>query len=216
MGPHVTADLEQPGFYPAGGGRFRVHIQPARELAGFDLCERGEIVSRQARVLLANLPEHVARRELETIRDKLGWDESTCVIVPVRSAGAGNVLLLTIAGEHVTEVFCGFGREGVAAEHVARDVVTEVRAYLKANVPVGPYLADQWMLPLGISAMSRDASSPTPRGGTYRTVSLTRHSTTHIDLLREFLGVEIEVEKHSTGICTVRIGPGGQEAHDGR
>src|SRR4029077_3979436 len=52
MGPHVKVELEQAGFYPAGGGRFRVHVQPARKLTGFDLRERGEIVSRQARVLL--------------------------------------------------------------------------------------------------------------------------------------------------------------------
>jgi RNA 3'-terminal phosphate cyclase (ATP) len=208
MGPQVTAELDQAGFYPAGGGRFRVQIQPARELAGFDLCDRGEFVSRQARVLLSKLPEHIAHRELETVRDKLGWDEATCAIVPVRSVGPGNALVLTINSEHVTEVFCGFGREGVAAEHVARDVVKEVRTYLKANVPVGPYLADQLMLPLGISAMVRDTSSQTPRGGTYRTVSLTRHSTTHIDLLREFLAVRIDVEKHTGGAYTVRIAPG--------
>ena len=29
MGPRVEVELEQHGFYPAGGGRYRVHIQPA-------------------------------------------------------------------------------------------------------------------------------------------------------------------------------------------
>src|SRR6516225_361743 len=33
MGPHVEVELDRHGFYPAGGGRFRVHIQPARMLS---------------------------------------------------------------------------------------------------------------------------------------------------------------------------------------
>ncbi len=203
MGPHVEIEIERHGFFPAGGGRFRVHIQPARLLAGFDLCERGEIVARQARVVLSNLSEHIARRELETIREKLGWTESDCAIEEVRSAGPGNAVLIAVASEYVTEVFSGFGRQGVKAEQVAGGVVSQVREYLKAGVPVGPYLADQWMLPLGISAWQS-------AGGSYRTLSPTRHSTTHIELLREFLGVAIHAEKSpDAGGCTVRIAPRG-------
>jgi RNA 3'-terminal phosphate cyclase (ATP) len=32
MGPTITATLERPGFYPAGGGKFMVTIKPARRL----------------------------------------------------------------------------------------------------------------------------------------------------------------------------------------
>lgn len=37
MGPRCTATLERPGFFPAGGGRFRVEIEPAE---GFGRLER--------------------------------------------------------------------------------------------------------------------------------------------------------------------------------
>ncbi len=130
MGPHVEVELERAGFYPAGGGRFRVHVQPSHSLVGFDLCERGEIVvSRQARVLLSNLPEHIARRELETIRQKLGWEEGTCTIEKVQSPGPGNAVVVSVASEHATEVFCGFGPAGRVKEpeQIAGDVVKQVR-----------------------------------------------------------------------------------------
>jgi RNA 3'-terminal phosphate cyclase (ATP) len=199
MGPHVEVEIERHGFFPAGGGRFRVHIQPARSLAGFDLYERGEVVTRRARVVMSDLPEHIARRELDTIRDKLGWAESDCAIDNVQSAGPGNAMLISIGSEHVTEVFSGFGRQGVKAEQVAGDVIKQVREYLKADAPVGPYLADQLMLPLGISAWQS-------AGGSYRTLPLTRHATTHVELLREFLGVAIHVKKSSDGgRCTVLV-----------
>jgi RNA 3'-terminal phosphate cyclase (ATP) len=220
MGPHVELELERAGFFPAGGGRIRAHVQPARSLGGFNLGERGEIVSRQARVLLSDLPDQIARRELQTIRQQLGWDDGDCTIEHVQSAGPGNALLISVASEHVAEVFSGFGRKGVKAEQVAGDVVKEVRAYMRAGVPVGPHLADQLMLPLGISAwlepqeprlQAAEGSMPSdgsiPRGGSYRTQALTGHSTTHIELLRKFLGVAIDVAKSPDGNCTVHIAP---------
>jgi RNA 3'-terminal phosphate cyclase (ATP) len=133
----------------------------------------------------------------------------------IRSAGPGNVVFLELESAHVTEVFTGFGQHGVKAERVAGEAVKQMREYLKADVPVGPYLADQLMLPLGISAWQKDddlaesaASGRTrQRGGAYRTLPLSRHATTHIDLLREFLGVTIELEESpSRDQYTVRVG----------
>ena len=45
MGPRVSARLVRPGFYPAGGGRIEVEIEPLRQLARLDLLERGELRS---------------------------------------------------------------------------------------------------------------------------------------------------------------------------
>lgn len=205
MGPRVSLVLDRPGFYPAGGGRFTVHIQPAPALAGFDLLERGETRAQGVRVLLANLPEHIARREVETILDKTGWDADCCRIDQLAAAGPGNVVSLEVASEHVTEVFTAFGRQGVRAEQVAADVVRQWRAYVRSGVPVGPYLADQLLLPLGVSAWQAE-NGDRQRGGAFRTLPLTRHSTTHIDVLRAFLDVSISVETTNES-SLVRVGP---------
>src|SRR5262245_53314739 len=246
MGPHVSAELERRGFYPAGGGRFRVHIEPADRLCGFDLLERGEIVARRARILLANLPAHIARRELATSGHRTGWESGSCQVEEVQSGGAGNGRLLELESEHVTEIFTGIGRQGVKAEKVAGDAVRKMLEYVEADVPVGKHLADQLLLPLGISAWhgkeqsaqgDAGVSSHTggsvsllgcgvqvargresrPKGGTpakasrpggaFRTLVLSGHATTHIDLLRQFLGVTISIEESgSHGACTVRVG----------
>src|SRR5215216_3269986 len=51
MGPKVEAEMERPGFYPAGGGRFHLKIEPRASLARLDLIERGAVRGRLARAL---------------------------------------------------------------------------------------------------------------------------------------------------------------------
>ena len=115
------------------------------------------------------------------------------------SAGAdidvlkGNAIILEVHSEHVTEVFTGIGRRGIPAEHVAEEALNEMREYLEAGVPVGYHLADQLMLPLGIAAWQ------TGQGGRFRTLPLTLHSTTHMDILRTFLNCQITSEIDGNG-----------------
>ena len=161
MGPTVDTQLVRPGFYPAGGGQFIVRIRPARQLGRLEITERGEIHARRVRALVANLPRQIAERECRTIARKTGWDEGCFAVEEVRgSRGPGNVVLIELESEHLTEVFTGFGQIGVRAEAVAMRVLDEARAYLAAGVPVGKYLADQLLLPLGIGAhLARGAAS---------------------------------------------------------
>jgi len=206
MGPRVSARLDRPGFYPAGGGQVVVNIQPAPALCEFSLLQRGELVSTQARVLLSRLPRNIATRELDTIEKKLHWRSQQCVIEEVKAAGPGNVLMLEVGSQHVTELFTAFGRLGVRAEQVAREAIAEVKAYLATDAPVGPHLADQLLLPLGISAWQAAQRGDANGGGTFRTLALTDHSTTHIEVLRMILGVQIDVEPSGDdGTCTVRV-----------
>ena len=65
-------------------------------------------------------------------------------------------------------------------ETVARRVATQVRRYLDKEVPVGPHLADQLVLPLALAG-----------GGKFRTLTLTGHAKTNIEVIRKFLPVKI-------------------------
>jgi RNA 3'-terminal phosphate cyclase (ATP) len=201
MGPNVTAELERPGFFPAGGGRFRVNVQPAPSWRGFSLIERGRLLERRVRAVVAGLPRHIAERECEWIARKSRWPAKCFQVDELpESYGPGNVVMVELGSQYVTELFTGFGQRGVRAEQVANAVWTAVRAYLKSSAPVGPHLADQLLLPLGICAYLGGG------GGTFRTMRLTRHSTTHIEILRQFLDVKVHVETRNRDECCVRIG----------
>src|ERR671939_928022 len=73
MGPSVSVELQRYGFYPPGGGRFNVYVEPAPELRRLDLLERGALLSERARALVVNLPPHVGERELAVASEQLGW-----------------------------------------------------------------------------------------------------------------------------------------------
>jgi len=207
MGPHVRAELSRYGFYPAGGGKFTVWIKPAAALTGFDLLDRGEITSHRARAIVANLPRHIAEREMRTIAGKTNWEKRCFAVEEVTdAAGPGNIVLIELESPHVTEVFSGFGRHGVRAERVAADVLKEAREYEEANVPVGPHLADQLMLPLGVSAY-QNVPTAGQVGGAFRTLSLSTHARTHLDVLRQMLEIKTDVIEGDES-CIVKLGSG--------
>ena len=192
MGPQVTARLERPGFHPAGGGRFVVSIEPTKTLKGLSLIDRGEFKHHSATALTANLPRHIARREVETILEKMNWSQTCGFVEEVEASGPGNIVFTRLDYENVSEVFSSFGRVGATAESVAKEVVRDTRNYLKVDAPVGTYLSDQIMLPMGISTWQSQADV-VPQTNSFRTLPLTRHSTTHIDLLKSLLGIAINV-----------------------
>jgi RNA 3'-terminal phosphate cyclase (ATP) len=200
LGPRVEACLERPGFYPAGGGCFTVQIQPVAQLGRLELVERGEIIARRVRAVVANLPRHIAERECRAIAKKTSWDESCFAVEEVKnSRGPGNVVMIDLESAALTEVFVGFGQMGVRAEEVAMQALKPARDYLAAGVPVCEHLADQLMVVLGIGA------SQGTGGGTFRTLALSRHATTNLEILRHFLDIDIQVEANGRDDCMVRI-----------
>lgn len=201
LGPRVETRLIRPGFFPAGGGAWSVTIHPCRQLAPLTLLERGPITARRVRAVVANLPRHIAERECRTIAERSQWDETCFAIEEVRDTpGPGNVVLIEVEAAHVTELLTGFGQKGVRAEEVAARVWDETQRYLASGVPVGEHLADQLLLPLGIGAYQGTG------GGSFRTLRLSPHATTHIAILRQLLEVDVRIEQQAPDDCTVRVG----------
>ncbi|WP_020587862.1 RNA 3'-terminal phosphate cyclase [Desulfobacter curvatus] len=178
MGPTVSASLIRPGFYPAGGGKIKVEITPS-PLGEIDLTQRGEILNKTAKAFVANLPENIAAREIKIVKKLLGWEDCEIVNIPY-SHGPGNVLTLSVESENLTEVFTGFGVKGVTAEKVAKRCVGQVKSYLAADAPVGKHLADQLLIPLAMAG-----------GGTFITQPPSRHTMTNIEVVKQFLDLNI-------------------------
>jgi len=175
MGFRVEAQIERYGFFPAGGGRFTVRIQPAVELRPLELLERGEVRVRRGRILKSRLPDRIAERERDVILKGTGWPPDSVVIESVESPGPGNAVLIEVECDALTEVFSYFGEFGVRAEAIADHVIKEYRPWLASAVPVDRHLADQLLLPMALA-----------RGGSFYTMPLSSHSTTNMTSLRDF------------------------------
>lgn len=194
LGPKVRVKLDRHGFYPAGGGKLRVTIEPASSLTRLDLVERGGTLRLSATALVANLPLHVAERELKVLKRELDLGTESLHVEEVKSHGPGNAVFVQVESAHLVEVFTGFGAPGVRAEAVAHQLAKEVKRYLAAEVPVGEHLADQLLLPLVLAG-----------GGSFVTLPLSSHALTNIEVVKLFLPVEVKVEPVSEAAVKVSV-----------
>lgn len=187
MGADVKVTLEKYGFYPAGGGRIVARILPWKVFRPLELLERGKLMSRQAIALIANLPPNIMMRELETIQGFLGLADDDLLPQEIKGAhGPGNTVAVQMNFEHVSEFFTGFGELNVRAETVATRVAKDARSYHASLAAVGPHLADQLLLPMAVVGQ-----------GAFVASRMTAHCRTNIDIIRNFLPVDIHVEKNS-------------------
>ncbi|MBA3684620.1 MAG: RNA 3'-terminal phosphate cyclase [Planctomycetes bacterium] len=197
IGAQVELRLVRHGFYPAGGGTIIAQIQPLAQAKSLDLRERGRFVSRRAEAWVANLPIAIAEREMRTVQSKLRWSADDCHARVVESCdGPGNVVIVTVAHQRVTEVTSAFGAVRVPAEDVARRAAQEMRRWLEAEAPVGEHLADQLLLPLAIAA-----------GGAFRTVRPSEHLTTNAAVIARFLGERVTLRELCPDDWLVGVAP---------
>lgn len=176
-GAKVTARLDKHGFYPAGGGRVCVEVQPGQPRP-LDLMERGPRTHARAWALVSRLPASIAARELGVVAERLSISEGDLHIVGVKDpVGPGNAVIVELGYQNLSEVIFSLGEISKSAEAVAREATDEARAYIASSAPVGQHLADQLMVPLLVLA-----------GGRYATGALTEHARTNIAVVSAFGG----------------------------
>lgn len=196
MGLGVEARLERHGFYPRGGGRVWLSVTPAQPRGVIHLERSGALRGWRAEALLSRLPRHIAERELALLGRELGPAPQALVVREVDALGPGNALILVIEGAEISEVITGIGQRGIPAETVAAAVVREARAYLAAEVPVGPHLADQVLVPLALCG-----------GGTFLTLEPTRHTLTNLAVIQRFLDLRSRVQHLGGGRWRIGLSP---------
>jgi RNA 3'-terminal phosphate cyclase (ATP) len=65
---------------------------------------------------------------------------------------------------------------------------------LEANVAVGEHLADQLLVPMALM-----------KGGTFKTLPLSRHSQTNIETIRKFSSTKIGICVENNRSCLVEV-----------
>jgi RNA 3'-terminal phosphate cyclase (ATP) len=195
MGAQLELELLRAGFYPAGGGAVRLRVRGGERLQPLVLDERGEIRSRRARAIVANLPAKIGKRELDVVRARLGLAKHEVAVVELESPGPGNVLLVEAEHEGGTEIVSECGAKGVPAETVAERACDAFARWDAAGVPVDEHLADQLLIPLALAG----------KGG-FTTMAPTEHTRTNAGLVERLLGVPIAIEGIADDRARVRVG----------
>lgn len=184
MGCQLQTEMESIGFYPAGGGAWRVRIYPIATLVPLNLTDAGSAVECRAVAMSAKLPGHVTERELNHIKQKLGRSGTEVSLQQklVSSAGPGNIVSLQLQMENVTEVIESIGERNISAERVAGRVIRDLKRFEAAGVPVGEHLADQLLLPMVLG-----------QGGCFRTLEPSQHMLTNIEVIQQLTNITISV-----------------------
>lgn len=187
MGVGLTRKLGRAGFYPAGGGRFDLRIEPVEQLRAFSLVERGRLLYVSAEALVANLPHEIGLRELSISKARLALRDEDVHLRTPEASGPGNVLLLTAHYENASELVTGFGERHVRAEHLTEQACKTLLSFMHASAPVSEHLADQLLIPLAMA-----------RAGCFRTHVLSAHTRSNMRIVEQFLPVRFVVrEEHS-------------------
>ena len=183
LGVSLQLKLERHGFYPAGGGRVRAQVEPLRTWQPLQLLERGPVRRIVPRAQVCDIPASVALRELEILGKRLRLNEPLPHPEVLPSGdGPGNVVMVEIHTDEVTEVVATFGETRLRAEVVAARAAGLARRYLLSPAPVGEYLADQLLLPMALAGR-----------GSFRALPLSSHALTAIDVIHRFLPGRIRV-----------------------
>ena len=177
--------LSRWGWYPKGGGEAFAQVQPSVDWRGVDFQHRGRLQAIHATSAGSNLPEHIINRQQNQIKKRLGRFDSLVNIERVKgtSIGQGTLVFLKAEFENVRAGFSALGARGKRAERVADEACQELVDFVKSDAAIEPYLADQLVLPM---ALAKGESR-------FTTSQITRHLTTNIWLVQQFLPVRFEV-----------------------
>lgn len=196
IGIDIDINLEKYGFYPAGGGRAKVLINPVKKVKKLNLLKRGAIRELTSISILSNLPEKIGIREVNKADQLLqSIAKINKKVETVNSPGPGNVFLTKVVCDNITETFTTFGEKRLKSEIVARRCVNDTIDYLISDAAVGEHLADQLIIPMAIN-----------EGGCFSTNVVSSHTRTNINTVSKFLNVKIDCSKQKDDYWLINIG----------
>ena len=217
------------GFFPAGGGKITLRVQPRQKQSPvpappvsmqtqvqanqtINLCDSGQEFRINARIYTAKLPIHIAHRQQKLLLQS-GLNIQNIEHTEVRdSQGPGNAVCvrLLVGAEPAaarccdkrTTVFTAFGMRGKPSEQVISEVVDLAKHFIDSGAAVDSFLADQLLLYMAIA-----------NGGCFTTDRISEHTKTNIEVIKKFLPVDFTIERQgdcfrvSTARCPVECQP---------
>lgn len=177
------------GFYPAGGGKWQIIVQPTTKLKPIQLTTAGADFAKQTNncsltALVSSLPSSIGQREINTAKKVLNWHDAPSLVQNVITPGPGNSFQLGIDSETHRTVFEVTGEKGLSAQNVAKRAAGRVNVFIQSQAAVEEYLADQLLLPIALAG-----------SGSFTTTKPSLHTITNISVIKHILGKEIQLKQ---------------------
>ncbi len=177
MGARVSSKLIQSGYYPRGGGRIIIEVEPSKLNGVEKWIEEHDV---HVIIRLSNLPFHIGLREKKVFVQNSIEDVD---IIEEKALDAGNALLVWKGSNGVYNI----GEKGKRAETVAEEALAQLK---QENCDVDRHLADQLLI---YTVLAQNKSS-------FKTSEITEHFRTNREVLLKFINRKIEVDNNQVSI----------------
>ena len=199
MGVNCEVQTSALGFYPAGGGKWQISIEPTKALKSINLTDAGcdfanDMDNCSLNALVSLLPINIGQREVTTAKKILGWHDASSQVQEVVTPGPGNSFQLSIDSKTHNSVFEVVGELGVSAERVGKRAAGRVNKFIHAKAAVEEHLADQLLLLVALAG-----------SGSFTTTKPSMHTTTNIDVIKQLLGKEILMKQLTDTLWSVSL-----------
>jgi RNA 3'-terminal phosphate cyclase (ATP)/RNA 3'-terminal phosphate cyclase (GTP) len=189
MGHHAEINILRHGFFPVGGARVKVMIEPCQGLEPLVMEERGDVEQVEfvsvasGQLRKPRVAERQARAAVEILEGKglpcsvkTRYSDSACPgsgLVAIARTGRGCIIGAD-----------GLGERGKPAEAVAEEAAVSLLGSLATGATVDAYMADQLLPYIGMAG----------KGSTFTAPGLTTHARTNMWVTGQFLPVEFVTE----------------------
>ena len=187
LGARIEVEILRRGFYPRGGGRVRVRVQPwAGPCGSIQLRERGPVQAIDIWNVAAEAlrKAHVAERQLKGFQSAWRGKYPLGQVhqLYVDSASPGTSFHAHARCERSRLGICAIGRRGKRAELVGREAAELLLKELASGAAVDRWMADQFIPYLSLY------------GGTIRTSYITEHIRTNMWVAEQFLAARFTLQ----------------------
>lgn len=185
-----STTLDRTGFYPAGGGRATLTVEPSN-LHVLHLDERGPLarVDVHSKATTGLADSEVAERQARTVKTLLREQDiaiGATSIEYVEADSNGSVLLLRSEYADTVAGFDALGERGKPAEAVAGEAVDQFFEFHRGDAAVDSHMGDQLLVFLALA------------GGRVRTPELTDHMLSNAALIETF-GFDLQLDRQPEG-----------------
>jgi len=184
-----TITIERQGFYPKGGGRVKIVIEPVRKLHRTILTDQGELKIIRGISIVGSLPESIAIRQAESAKRFLkerGFEKVVIENQVVNTLSQGTSLTLWAETENTILGSDAIGARGIRAEDVGRRAAEELFKTIKSGTTLDKYMSDQ-IIPF--LALAEGES-------TVKVEEMTQHVNTNIEVAEKLLDVKFEIKNN--------------------
>ncbi len=207
MGARLAIDVRRRGYYPRGGGKVRIRVEPSalRGLAAGVAPFHGDV---RAWIHVANLPEHILDRASASLAARLSGRRLRIdrrLVTGDQAVGTGGAIVLAAAAQATVLGAAAVAERGVPAERLAERVASELTADLDSGATLDVHASDQILI---FAALAEGKTE-------FRSRALSSHAQTTIWLLERFLPVRFGISEEEGLVRVGVVGIGGRSATAG-